>query len=197
MRYLWRFLNQCVEQRSPDSGGESRTTLRRGPLQRSTRPPEPCPLELIYGWLRAVPRVFRRLFQDQPKGPPPPLPPSELDEYGFPRVWRRDSPNEKFLAHSAEYWPYFERWCETRGLQAFPASVEVVLKFLRNPPLQGRDLYEVWRAINARHEAYYWHTDANPVQWLKVAGGVQVTPHGWVEMPEFVKHIFKEKYDWW
>lgn len=130
--------------------------------------------------LRSLLGAFRR----QPKGPPPPPSASQLDEYGFPLAWRREPVRQRLLEDTAEHWALFADWCETRGLRAFPASVETVLRFLREAPVQGRRLYETWQAINARHEAHYWHTNANPVLLLEFGHGVLVETDGSVEIPE-------------
>ncbi len=93
------------------------------------------------------------------------------------------------LEDTAAAWSHFEQWSETQGVQSFPASVEMVLRFLHERPIQGPPLYEAWRAISARHEAHYWHTDVNPVQLLRL-GGVTVEPDGSVRIPESVSREF-------
>lgn len=40
-----------------------------------------------------------------------------------------------------------------------------------------------WNAINSVHEAFYWHTDANPVSALMFAGA-RFGAMGEVELPE-------------
>ncbi len=159
---------------------------RRSPIWRST-PPRPTPRELLSGLLG----VFRR----RPDGPPPP---PELDEHGFPRDWRRDLGDDeahhelhrRLLARSAVNWPIFERWCQERGLRAFPASVETALRFVRDAPVRGSALYETWLAINNRHEAYYWNEDADPTYLLERGYGVLVAPDGSVKIPGRVLRQF-------
>src|SRR5438552_2242239 len=114
--------------------------------------------------LNTVIRGILAALTRKPKGSPLP---SKTDEFGLPLTWRRDKPMKVFLRLSAPSWPTFEHWCQERKVRPFPASVATVEAFLRDPPVGGHELYEVWRAINARHEAIFWHVDANPVQVLK------------------------------
>lgn len=113
---------------------------------------------------------------------PAPLSPNEIDEYGFARAWHREKINEAARDHASEAWPIFETWCHARGVRAFPATREVVLDFVRNPPVTGATLYAVWRAIDAMHDAYYWHTDANPV--LSLGQQVDLTEDGTVTISD-------------
>jgi len=99
-----------------------------------------------------------------------------------PAAWRREPVHEALLRASEPYWPVFERWCEERNLRAFPASVETVRRFLVEPPVTGRELYATWKAIDARHEAYYWNSNANPVTILRFGHGWDVTEEGSVEV---------------
>jgi hypothetical protein len=115
----------------------------------------------------------------------------DLDEYGRPRAWRRDPTDRMFLKASEAFWPYFERWCASRGLNDFPASPRTVLLFLKSSAVEGETLFRTWKAINRRHEAYYWHTDANPVQLLST-GGVEVKPDGAVMIPPEVTRMLDE-----
>lgn len=108
-----------------------------------------------------------------------------FDEFGLPRAWRRDPPKSWALAHSNEQWPSFERWCKDRGVRAFPASARTVLQFVQARPVEGTRLFRTWQEIDLRHDAYYWHVDANPVQLLTL-GGVQVSATGDVTVPEEV-----------
>jgi len=91
----------------------------------------------------------------------------------------------EILTGSQEYWPFFQRWCAKQGLQAFPASPRTVLLFLSDPPVTGPSLFRAWQAIDLRHSAFYWHTDANPVMLLTI-GGVSVEPDGTIDIPRFV-----------
>ena len=115
------------------------------------------------------------------RGPPEPLPPEQLDDYGFPWFWHR-SPPDRLIEETITYWPIFERWCQERGRRAFPAARETVLDFLHDPPVRGRALYEVWNAIDMYHFAHYWHTDANPVLMLR--NEVEVDEEGTVTVRE-------------
>ena len=147
-------------------------------------PPIPTPMELLVG--------FAGIFRRSPKGPPPP---AELDEYGLPCEWRRNdlvaAPFYRdLLARSEEHWRVFESWCESRSLESFPATPEIVLGFLFDPPVQGRALHDAWWSIQDRHEAYYWHDDACP--WCKLTRnyGVDVGSDGDVQIPAEVLERF-------
>lgn len=115
---------------------------------------------------------------------------SSEDEYGLPSEWRRTPPWSTLLEDTAEDWAQFERWCESHGLRAFPASIQTVIRFLMERPVQGAQLYDVWSAIEGHHEAYYWHADANPAFKLRVYAGVEVKPDGTVVLPEEVVKDF-------
>ena len=115
-------------------------------------------------------------------------PPVELDEYGIPVCWKRDPAEDPYhrrmLDRSAEYWPIFELWCEDHSLKAFPAAEESLLRFLLNPPVDGPELYETWRAVSFRHDAFYWVEDVDPRYLLKHGHGVDVTREGVVTIPD-------------
>lgn len=131
-------------------------------------------------------RVLSRL---RPSRPQPYS--TELDEYGLPRMWRRDWASDETyewrLRRSAEHWPTFERWCQERGLRAFPASEETLLRFLLSPPVSGRELYETWWAVSFRYDAYYWVSDADPLYLLQYGSGVYVTQDGLVTIPDDIQ----------
>ena len=118
-------------------------------------------------------------------------PVTELDEYGFPRMWRRDPASDKShkrqFRRSVEHWPIFERWCQEHGLRAFPASEETLLRFLLFPPVTGRELYETWWAVSFRHDAYYWVSDADPLYLLQYGNGVYVSQDGLVTVPDDIQ----------
>ena len=138
---------------------------------------------LLAGIVERVRAFFASPLKERPK---PSLDDSSaLDEHGMPRAWRRDPEDPvgvHFLQESERYWPVFERWCKERGFRAFPATAETVAEFLEHAPVRGRLLYEVWQAIDARHEAYYWHSDANPVFTLEQRRGVYVQSDGQVQV---------------
>ena len=130
---------------------------------------------------------FLRIFQHRSKGPPGPLSENDLDEFGVPRSWRRDPSTdvmyEMLLSESGKHWPRFEQWCESHSVQSFPASADTVLRFLLDPPVKGRDLYDIWLSINNRHEAFYWNEDVDPTYLLRRRFGVNVEPDGAVNVP--------------
>ena len=85
---------------------------------------------------------------------------------------------------SAEHWPIFEKWCDERSLKAFPASEETLLRFLLDPSVNGPELYDTWKAVSIRYDAYYWNEDMDPQYLLKHGHGVDVTREGVVTIPE-------------
>jgi hypothetical protein len=91
-----------------------------------------------------------------------------VDEFGLPVEWRRPEP--MYLADNTEGWSIFVKWADGHGETKFPASVSTLERFLRDPPVRGPTLYEVWQAIDLEHYAHYWHTDANPVMVLRMRG---------------------------
>src|SRR5438093_8608532 len=97
---------------------------------------------------------------------------SDVDEYGLPRKWRRPvNETASFERNVGAGWKRFEEWCTRHGETAFPASMETVLRFLLHPDgISGDDLFQSWQEIRRHHEAYYWHTNANPVERLFLEG---------------------------
>jgi hypothetical protein len=187
---LWRFLRRTVGRYIwiQTHRGNSAPIL----LTRQEEGDEPLPAP----YLLLEPAAFwRRLLGLLRWHSEPPPPDPEVDEYGLPRAWRHETVNHMLLEHETGHWPIFERWCQKQGRQAFPASVETVLRFLTNPPVSGPELYRTWRSIDAYHEAHYWHTDANPVFFLKVGAGVRIEPNGYVEFPPIAKRALREHYD--
>lgn len=134
-------------------------------------------------------KSHRVLWLLRPSQPPPPA--TELDEYGLPRMWRRDPASDKSherrLRRSDKHWPIFERWCQEHGLRAFPASEETLLRFLLFPPVTGRELYETWWAVSFRHDAYYWVEDVDPFYLLQCGNGVVVSQGGHVTIPDDIQ----------
>lgn len=91
-----------------------------------------------------------------------------LDSGGLPLAWRRPHVSPAHLEGSAvsfAIWGGFEDWCQQQSVSALPASPRTVMRFLRSR--QGQ-LSEIWEVISSRHEAYYWHTDANPIRVLEL-----------------------------
>lgn len=76
-----------------------------------------------------------------------------------------------------------------RGREAFPASPGLLMEFLLEGSTSKSAIYHIWLAISDYHERSYWHTDANPVQWLSLHFGVRVSPRGDVQLPDtaFIK----------
>lgn len=93
---------------------------------------------------------------------------SDLDEFGLPREWRRPEP--MYLADNRQGWSAFSTWAQQRGVRAFPASVATVVRFIAECPRPTSDLHQIWEAIDLEHTAHYWHTDANPIMILRMAG---------------------------
>lgn len=126
--------------------------------------------------------VLRSLFRSRRK---PEAPESEpLDEHGFPWSWRRNPPEAVFLRGTDQAWEAFEEWCRGRNRRAFPATVETIIELLQDPPVQGSALFDLVHAIAGRHEAYYWHMDANPVHVLRWGRrGIYVESDGTVVYP--------------
>lgn len=165
------------------SSGAVPLVLDDGSMSDHRRPPRSTPLELLVG--------FAGIFQRSPQGPPPP---AELDEHGIPREWRNDLVGVPYyrdrLARSEEHWGIFESWCDSRSLKAFPATPEIVLGFLLDPPVRGQALHDAWTSIDDRHEAYYWHNDACPWCDLRRSYGVDVGSDGAVQIPPGVLERF-------
>lgn len=185
-RILSRFTKWLLgfEAGGRQSSGAVRLVLDDGSMSDHLRgPPIPSPLELLVG--------FAGIFQRSPKGPPPP---AELDEHGLPREWRNDLVGVPYyrdiLARSEEHWGVFEGWCESRSLKAFPATPEIVLGFLLDPPVRGQALRDAWWSIQDRHEAHYWHDDACPWCELRRNYGVDVGSDGAVQIPDGVLECF-------
>ena len=107
-----------------------------------------------------------------------PLGPEPLDEFGLPLSWRHDEVDEAMLEDSEAHLGLFERWCESNDRRAFPADADTCLDFLRANWDRGPELYETWRAMDARHEAYYWHSGANAVGRMKAFLGLVVRSDG-------------------
>jgi hypothetical protein len=107
-----------------------------------------------------------------------------FDEYGLPQAWRRPaSETRAFGRNVGAGWERFEAWCIHHGEKAFPADERTVLRFLLHPDgIIGNDLGESWQAIRQHHGAYYWRTDANPVELLFL-DGVRVSEDGEVTAP--------------
>jgi hypothetical protein len=124
---------------------------------------------------RGIVNVFRPR-RTEPRGPLP------LDEFGLPVEWRHDEIDDAILEHSKEHWELFERWCEHNGRTAFPADPYTCLDFLCAMWDRGPELYETWRAIDERHEAYYWNSSANAVFRMKAFLGLVVRPDGTIEI---------------
>ena len=119
--------------------------------------------------------------------------PPRFDEHGFPAAWKIDPLEDPFsrrlLRKSRKHWPIFEVWCDTRSFKAIPASMETVIRFLTNPPVEGRELYDTWRAISKRHRAYYRKAVVDPCFMLRLEG-VEVCPDWSVIVPDEVKREF-------
>lgn len=128
-----------------------------------------------------------------PMNLPKPLEDDQLDGFGFPWFWHRMPPDDFTTSESAEHWSLFEQWCQEQGRRAFPATRETVLDFLRESPVQGRQLYDTWIAVDLRHFADYWHTDANPVLMLR--DYVTVTEEGIVTLSDGLMHFERWGYD--
>lgn len=107
--------------------------------------------------------------------------PSARDEFGLPAEWRRSVPEEVAIDESV--WATFEAWCADHGRRSFPASPGTVLRFVLSGSCSGPDLCTTWLAIHLKHEAHYWHTDANPVRLLEL-GGVRVEADGTLAVPD-------------
>ena len=67
---------------------------------------------------------------------------------------------------------------KSNGRTAFPADPFTCLDFLRANWDLGPELHETWRAIHERHDSYYWHSDALPVEQMRVYLGLDVLPDG-------------------
>lgn len=141
--------------------------------------------------------VWRGVSQGPAEGSPPPphffrLPPW-FDEHGFPVAWKMDHLEAPFsyrlLRKSRKRWHIFEEWCEARSIKSLPASMETVIGFLANPPVDGRELYDTWRAISRRHRAHYRKEVVDPCFMLGFEG-VEVYPDGSVIIPDEVKREF-------
>ncbi len=167
-----------------DSGDARPQDIRE--LQRSLGLPVspralPTPGEVARGIVGAAASRRRR------REPPPP-PPPELDEYGLPKSWRRDLANDPFharlLESSNQHWRAFERWCGERSSRAFPAEAETVLNFLTDPSVSRRDLFDIYMAIDTRHDAYYWNEDANPCYLIHFGYGVRLSEEGSVSIAD-------------
>ena len=92
---------------------------------------------------------------------------------GLPLSWRHDEVDEAMLEHSEAHWGLFEQWCESNGRTAFPADANTCFDFLRANWDRGPELYQTWRAIDERHEAYYWHSGANAMFRMKAFPGAR------------------------
>ncbi len=88
----------------------------------------------------------------------------------------------ELLAYYPDDWGVFERWCAGHGYRPFPSTPEVVLEFLLDPPVTGREVGDVLTAITYYHDAFYWHTNANPGTWM-FAYGVYVDADGVLVIP--------------
>ena len=86
------------------------------------------------------------------------------------------------LEHSTAHGEPFESWCERNDGSAFPADPYTCLDFLCAMWDQGPELYEMWRAISERHDAFYWHMDANSVLKMRLYLGLVVRPDGTIEI---------------
>jgi len=93
---------------------------------------------------------------------------------------RRDILTKRW--HSKTHWELFERWCESNGRTAFPADADTCFDFLRAKWDLGPKLCQTWRAIDERHEAYYWHSSANAVFRMHSFLGLVVRPDGTIEI---------------
>jgi hypothetical protein len=114
----------------------------------------------------------------------------DLDEYGLPLAWRlEEGVDSALIEDTEEHWAVFEDWCRRRGYSAFPASPATVLAFLDDQSRRA-NLREVWTAIDLRHEAYYWNSNANPALVLE-ASGVVVGEDGAVIIPPGVREHFR------
>jgi hypothetical protein len=142
---------------------------RRVPRDRNWIPYSPADLA------RGVVDLFRTRRME-PNGPEP------LDEFGVPESWRNEVIDEAWLEQSRVHWEVFERWCQEHDRTAFPADAHTCLDFLRAMWDRGPELYEIWQAIDERHEVYYWHTDANAVQRMRFFLGLMVRPDGTIEV---------------
>jgi hypothetical protein len=127
----------------------------------------PTPSELV----RGIVNIFLP-HRPEPSGPLP------LDECGVPVEWRHAKIHESLLEHSKVHWELFERWCEHNGRTSFPADPYTCLDFLCAMWNRGPKLYETWRAIHERHDAYYWNSSANAVFRMRVFLGLDVLPDG-------------------
>ena len=141
--------------------------------------------------------ILRGVFQAPAEGGPPPphffrLPPW-FDEHGFPVAWKTDPLEDPFsyrlLVKSKKRWPIFEEWCADRSIKSLPASMETVIGFLANPPVEGRELYDTWRAISRRHRAHYRKEVVDPCFMLRLEG-VEVYPDGTVIIPDEIRREF-------
>lgn len=117
-------------------------------------------------------------------------PDHDLDEYGLPVAWRLDEVDSALIEDAEEYWAGFEDWCRRKGYSAFPATPTTVLRFLDDQSRGRANLKDVWTAIDLRHEAYYWHSNANPVPILEDSG-VVVGEDGAVTIPPGVREYFR------
>jgi hypothetical protein len=128
-------------------------------------------------WIPYSPRELAEgivnVFRPRRTGPPGPEP---LDEFGLPLSWRYAEVDEAMLEHSEARWGLFAHWCESNGRTAFPADADTCFDFLLANWDRGPELYETWRAIDERHEAYYWHSGANAVFGMKAFLGSSCGP---------------------
>ena len=108
------------------------------------------------------------------------------DEYGLPLRWRRSEPEFELSEDERASLAPFQEWCDTQGLQPFPAAPKTVYRFLTEGGVTGEQLYEIWRLIHYEHERLYWHTDGDPVRLLQL-GGVSVDRDGTVHVPAEIK----------
>lgn len=134
-------------------------------------------------WIPPLPSVLAmgivNIFRPRRTEPPGPEP---LDEFGLPQTWRHDEIDETLLEHSRAHWERFESWCELNDGTAFPADPYTCFDFLCAMWDRGPELYETWRAISQRHNAFYWHMDADSVQKMRLYLGLLVRPDGTIEI---------------